>query len=191
MTATLPILSPLFFPCCVLLILCSSVSFSMLPICFLFFFFCWRCWLLQYVVFLLHLSQDHKCVLAVWSLGATCIHFVTHLGPESADCICAYLWIYYTARSCVCFCWCHCSVLCHFSDIRVHLCASFCVWEHGRPWSRRACVLFMDCKEVLSVSMWAAEWLELVKPFSSPWSNPGDCCVDATLTAITDKFRRL
>lgn len=50
-------------------------------------------------------------------------------------------------------------------------------------------LLFMGCKDVLSISV--AERLELLKPFSSPWSNPGDCCVDATLTAITDKFKRL
>lgn len=49
------------------------------------------------------------------------------------------------------------------------------------------CSLFMDRKDVLSVSVQAAE---LLKPFRSPWSNPGDCCVDATLTAITDKFKR-
>lgn len=47
-----------------------------LPVCL--FSFCWRCWLLQYVGFLLHLSQDHKCVLAAWSLRVTCIHLVTH-----------------------------------------------------------------------------------------------------------------
>lgn len=75
MTATLPILSPLF-----LFLLCAT--YSLLQCAFQYasylFVFRWRCWLLQYVVFLLHLSQDHKCVLAVWSLGVTCIHFVTH-----------------------------------------------------------------------------------------------------------------
>lgn len=56
----------------------------------------WECWLLQYVVFLLHLSQNYKCTLAVWSRGVTCIRFLTHkkkekksLNPESAICLCA------------------------------------------------------------------------------------------------------
>lgn len=65
-----------------LLLLYSNMYLDVLPVCLLllvvFFFFSWRCWLLQYVVFLLHLSQDHKCMLAVWSLGVTCICFVTH-----------------------------------------------------------------------------------------------------------------
>lgn len=85
MAAALPMLSLLFIYLYVLLTICPGVFLDALPlfcvcvcVCMHLFFVCWRCRLLQYVVFLLHLSQDHKCVLAVWSLGVTCIRFVTH-----------------------------------------------------------------------------------------------------------------
>lgn len=176
-----------------LLILCSNVSLDVFP-CLFVFFVCWRCRFLEYVVFLLHLSQNHKFVLAVWSLGVTCIRFVTHNARNLSQLIVdgpVFACIHTDRLHACAFGWCDCSVLCNFSDVCANMRAYFWVRERVTCRSGRVCSLFMDCKEVLSVSVRAAEWLELVKPFSSPWSNPGDCCVDATLTAITDKFKRL
>lgn len=117
------------------------------------------------------------------------------LNPESAHCVCGCLCMHLHSGLTVCFGWCHRSVLCHVLSFFFFwpLCVFGCLFLFMcvRHRSGRAYPLFIDCKEVLSVSVRAAEWLELVKPFSSPGSNPGDCCVDATLTAITDKFKRL
>ena len=132
--------------------------------------------------FLLHLSRHYKCVLAVWSPGVTCIHFVTHsawilsqLFALFFACICA-------DGACVCA---------PRFVVFLTFMLSWCSWECVGSQSGRGCSLFIIFKDVLSVSVRTAEWLQLLKPFSSPWSSPGDCCVDATLTAITDKFKRL
>lgn len=162
-----------------LLILCSSVSLDV-------FFFAggvgyYSMWFLC--------SIYPRTINACWLFGPQRSHayVLWRTTPwVSQFCMCTSLHVFtQTAHIC------GCAVLCHFSDVYVNLRAYSCSRECVRCWSGRVCSLFMDCKEVLSVSVRAAEWLELVKPFSSPWSNPGDCCVDATLTAITDKFKRL
>lgn len=110
--------------------------------------------------------------------------------PDSANCVCACLcmflhrWLVFWSMSPL---W----LMSSFLDVCVHSGVYSCAHERARWRAGRECLLFIDCKEVLSVSVWAAEWVELVKPFSSPRSNPGDRCVDATLTAITHKFKRL
>lgn len=49
-------------------------------------------------------------------------------------------------------------IFCFFGgDVCVYLGAYFCVHECVRCWSGRVCPLFIDCKEVLSVSVRAAE----------------------------------
>ena len=100
MAATLLLLPELFLSSlCARPVLCSIVSLDCAS-CLFFCFFCWRCWLLQHLVFLLHLSRDHKCMLAAGSPGVTCICCVTHNAPVPSQliaCLCLYL---HTVKMC-------------------------------------------------------------------------------------------
>ena len=156
------------FSCCVLLILSSSVSLDVAS-CFFFrisSFFSLSVFAggVGYYSMWFFCSIYPRTINACWLFGPQGSHayvFLMHccLNPESADCVCV----------CVCVCLSlHVSVFLvdvivsvfmpflfffFFPDVYGHLRAHFCVRECVRCCSGRVCSLFMDCKEVLSVSV--------------------------------------
>lgn len=85
--------------------------------------------------FLLHLSRHYKCMLAVWSLGVTCIHFVTH-----SAWILSQLFVHALFFPHICADSAHmCVLFGHFSDFYVKL---LFLWVCGIPEWQRVLVVY-------------------------------------------------
>lgn len=141
-----------------------------LPVCFI----CWRCFLLQCVLFLLYINARRLFVPYKSHMHMLCDAQLQNFQSQLITFVSVFADIHRERERLkfLYFQWCRCSVLCHPC-----LRSSACFLEQISTWgSVKCCVL---------------QWLELVKSFSSLWRNPGDCCVDATLTTTTDKFKRL
>lgn len=161
----------------------SIFFFSLLAFLFLLFFF----FAVGYYGMCIFCSIYPKAINACWLFGppeVTCLRFVMHALLLSQLIVHVPFFAFI------------CADAVHMSDLLAApppplILSCYVVSPVSARDSRRqrGGLLFMGCKDVLSISV--AERLELLKPFSGPWSNPGDCCVDATLTAITDKFKRL